>query len=178
METFDPNSAGGILRISPEQGQWIVLKTRPRCEKKVQQHCQEQEATVYLPLQKRTHRYGGRTRDFLTPLFPTYIFCAARPEQRTDLLNGRHVVRGLDVVDQAGLVRQLQTIERALQEEKMIEVMPFLKRGRTVIVRAGPMKGVEGIIERIKGRTRVVINVNMIQQAVAVEVDSADLSPA
>jgi hypothetical protein len=40
------------------------------------------------------------------------------------------------------------------------------------------MKGLEGIVSKIKGKTRVIISVDMIRQSVAVEVDGAWLAPA
>jgi transcription antitermination factor NusG len=84
----------------------------------------------------------------------------------------------LAVVDQARLLDQLRQIRIALASGDCVEVLPFLEAGRPVRVVAGPFRGLEGIITRIKGHTRVVLNVDMIQQSVAVEVDSAWLEPA
>ena len=51
-------------------------------------------------------------------------------------------------------------------------------RGNRVRVTSGPLRSLEGVIQRVKGQTRVIINVDMIRQAMAVEVDSAVLEPA
>jgi hypothetical protein len=40
------------------------------------------------------------------------------------------------------------------------------------------MAGVEGILLRRKDRLRVVLSIDLISRAVAMEVDEADLSPA
>jgi transcription antitermination factor NusG len=61
---------------------------------------------------------------------------------------------------------------------EVVEVMPYLDAGRRVKVTGGAMKGLEGIVSRLKGKTRVIINVDMIRQSVAVEVDGAWLAPA
>ena len=177
MESVIQQIPGSVLDVSLHDGRWLVLKTRPRCEKRVLQRCEELGVSAYLPLHMKTYRYGGRVREFSSPLFPGYVFCVVTPDQRTDVLQCRHVVRGLEVVDQSGLQDQLLRIERALQVQEMVEVMPFLKEGAAVRVRSGPLKGLAGMIRQVKGRTRVVINVDMIQQAVAVEVDGADLAP-
>lgn len=65
-----------------------------------------------------------------------------------------------------------------LASQDLVEVMPFLERGRRVRVTAGPLRGLEGMVQRVKGRTRIVLNVDMIRQAVSIEVDSACLGPA
>ena len=98
--------------------------------------------------------------------------------QRSSLRQNRYVANLLEVVDQTTLVSQLQQIRMALQAGDVLEVMPYLEKGKPVRVMGGPFKGLEGIILRIKGQTKVVINVDMIQQSVAVEVDSAYLGPA
>jgi transcription antitermination factor NusG len=53
-----------------------------------------------------------------------------------------------------------------------------LEKGQRVTVTHGPLRGLEGLVQRTKGRLRVVVNVDMIQQSVAVEIDSRDLVPA
>ena len=157
--------------------EWVVLRTRPRCEKKVARFCEGQGASVFLPLLSRTHRYGGRTRTFTSPLFAGYVFALLNMDQFNKVQRYQHVARLLRTVDQLGLVRQLCAIRRALNENEVVEVLPFLVEGRHVMVKFGPMKGFEGVIQRRKGKTRVVINVEMIQHSVAVELDSQDLAP-
>jgi len=157
--------------------EWVVLCTRPRCEKKVARFCEGQGASVFLPLLSRTHRYGGRTRTFTSPLFAGYVFALLNMNQFNKVQQYQNVARLLRTMDQLGLERQLSSIRRALNENEIMEVFPFLVEGRHVIVKLGPMKGFEGVIQRRKGKTRVVINVEMIQHSVAIEVDSQDVAP-
>ena len=157
--------------------EWVVLCTRPRCEKKVARFCEGQGASVFLPLLSRTHRYGGRTRTFTSPLFAGYVFALLNMNQFNKVQQYQNVARLLRTMDQLGLERQLSSIRRALNENEVVEVFPFLVEGRHVIVKLGPMKGFEGVIQRRKGKTRVVINVEMIQHSVAIEVDSQDVAP-
>ena len=105
-------------------------------------------------------------------------FCRLAGNQFETIRRQRNVAHLLRTPDQVGLVSQLRSIRQALADLEVVEVMPFLVEGRSVVVNAGRLKGVEGVIKRLKGKTRVVINVEMIQQAVAIEVDSQDLSPA
>ena len=163
----------------PAPGQaWVVLHTRPRCEKKLEAFCARNSLPAYLPLRRKVHRYGARERAFWSPLFPGYVFCVSTPPGRPMLRQNQYVANLLEVLDQAQLVGQLRHIRQALAVDDVVEVMPYLAAGRHVQVMSGPFKGLEGVVQRVKGRTKVVLNVDMIQQAVCVEVDGSCLAPA
>ena len=166
--------------IIPEPGEgqrWVVVHARPRCEKKVQAAALRQGYVVYLPLHRRTHRYGARVRTFDNPLFPGYVFCLTDQDGVRWLSQNRYTANRLEVVDQQQLVHQLRQLQAALQSGLLTEAMPYLEAGRRVRVQAGPLRGLEGLIVRIKGQTRIVLNVDMIRESVSVEVDSALLAP-
>lgn len=165
------------LRVPAGETRWCVVHTRPRAEKKLAEFARQQRMTVFLPLHRRLHRYGNRERVFSSPLFAGYVFCAADVAQRRMLQQNRHTANLLDVVDQDELVQQLLQIQRALSLGDLVEVMPYLESGHRVKVLAGPLKGVEGMILRVKGRSRIVLNVDMIRESVSVEVDSSMLGP-
>lgn len=156
---------------------WVVVHARPRCEKKVQAAARREGHTVYLPLHKRTHHYGSRVRTFDHPLFPGYVFCLTSTEGVRWLGQNRYVANCLAVEDQPRLVHQLRQLCISLQCGLMTEAMPYLETGRRVRVQAGPLRGLEGLIIRVKGQARIVLNVDMIRESVAVEVDSSLLSP-
>jgi transcription antitermination factor NusG len=56
-----------------------------------------------------------------------------------------------------------------------LEPHPYLREGRLVRVKAGAFRGVEGRLVRRRGRTRIVIAIDVLRQAAALEVDAADL---
>jgi len=165
------------LVLPPAGSAWVVVHARPRCEKKVAEFARQLKCPCYLPLHTRHHRYGARERSFSSPLFAGYVFCMADDAARRMLRQNRHTANLLEVADQAQLVGQLRQVRAALESGQLVEVMPFLESGRRVRVVAGPLRGFEGIVVRVKGQTRIVLNVDMIREAVAVEVDSAALGP-
>jgi transcription antitermination factor NusG len=57
------------------------------------------------------------------------------------------------------------------------EPHPFLTVGRRVRVKAGPLEGLEGIVVRRKNRVRLVVSLDLIHRAAAIEVEAADLEP-
>jgi transcription antitermination factor NusG len=52
-----------------------------------------------------------------------------------------------------------------------------LVAGRRVRVVRGPLAGLEGILLRRKDQFRLVLSIELIMRAVAVEVDSCDVQP-
>jgi len=150
---------------------WVVLHARPRCEKKIESFCERERIPVYLPLKRSPHQYQGRHRVFLKPLFPGYLFCLPDTKQHYTLKQNQYVANLLTVLDQAGLIHQLRQLALALAVGDAVQVMPYLEKGRRIRVTGGPFKGLEGIVERIAQKTKVVISIEMIQQSVFMEVD-------
>lgn len=167
-----------VLQPAPPEADWVVIHTRPRCEKKVAELCAQQKVDRYLPLLKRVHRYGQRVRAFMSPLFPGYLFCVLSRSQQSFFRQNRHVANLLPVLDPERLIVQLRHIRTALDTGDDVEVLPYLEVGKAVRVMQGPLRGVEGVIARVKGKTRIVINVDMIRESVSMEIDASFLDPA
>ena len=55
------------------------------------------------------------------------------------------------------------------------EPHPYLKVGRRVRVKYGPLAGIEGFLVRRKDKFRVVISIDLIMRSIAAEVQVADL---
>lgn len=172
-----PSAPQEELVVYPDPRRWVVVHARPRCEKKLAEAARQNGIRVYLPVYVRTHRYGGRIRRFSSPLFTGYLFCCGDVMQRQWLRQNHYAANVLAVLDQERFVDQLRRVQAAVTSGLPVEVMPFLETGRPVRIVAGPMRGSEGVVVRIRGTDRVLLSVDMIQQAVVVEVDSSALTP-
>jgi len=157
---------------------WVVAHTRPRCEKKLVNFCRLHSVHSYLPLLETAHRYGGRVRRFSKPLFSGYVFALTGVRAKTLLRQNRYVANLLETSRQAELVLQLRDICKALLAGRMVQVEEYFECGRRVRIVGGPLKGVEGVIIRRRNETRVLLKVDLIRQAISVEVNTADLMSA
>jgi len=157
--------------------QWAVIHSRPRCEKRIAEFCQQRGLPCYLPILAKRRTYGRRVRVFEHPVFPGYLFALADAPGRQLLRQNQRVANLLEVPDQATLIRQLDQVKTALDQHDTFELLPQIVEGTRVTVQAGPLKGVEGVVSRFKNRTRVVLNIDFIQQALAVEVEAEWLIP-
>jgi transcription antitermination factor NusG len=150
---------------------WYVLHLRSRAEKKVAEVCQKRGLSYYLPLRRETRIYQRRKVTFEKPLFPGYLFAAFDHDGRIEVLKTNHVVRIIQPASTRELLHELAQIRRALRAQPDLNACPPLAKGVHVRIKGGPFMGVEGVISTLKGETRVTLNVDMIGQAVAVEVD-------
>jgi transcriptional antiterminator RfaH len=157
---------------------WFVAHTRPRCEKKLKEYCEREGLPATLPCYRSLHRYRGKTVTFLKPLFPGYLFLQILTEQKQKIYQSDHVANLLVVHDQALFVRQLGEILRALETDLEIRLAPHIGEGSRVLIKSGPLRGMEGWVERRSGASVVLLRLDFIGQAAAVKLQADELEPA
>lgn len=159
----------------PDQPGWAVCHTKPRCEKRLAQAFSCCQFEHYLPLLVSLRNYGRRTKRFDKPLFPGYVF-GRLPNDRS--LPGpllQYLVRIIMVEDQRKFLSQLQTIYRTLQAGFPVRLHPLIRKGTRVKVNAGPLRGVEGIVDDPANPKGVVVSVDFLQQGVLIKVPPESL---
>jgi len=125
----------------------------------------------YLPLRKETKIYQRRKVTVQKPVFPGYFFVSFDLDGQVELLKSSNVVRIINVPRQRALLHELAQVRKALSVDSTLGAVKALTRGRLVRITAGPFMGVEGMVSAIKGMNVVRLNVDLIGQAIAVEVD-------
>jgi len=163
-----PNIAG---EWAGNDGSWHVLHVRPRCEKKMAAYCANARLQCYLPLRLERKKYQRRQVEVQKPLFPCYVFARFRPEQRVFILQSGRIARILEVKDQVKFVSEIEQIRKAIETDPGLHACPAITTGMMVRITEGPFAGLEGIVIKYKGCARVILNVDMIGQGVAIEVD-------
>ena len=81
------------------------------------------------------------------------------------------------MVDQLIFLRYLCQIKRALDRKATLDPHPYLKTGKQCRVVAGALAGMEGIILRKNKKTKILLRVDMLGLAAAVEIDADLLEP-
>jgi transcription antitermination factor NusG len=155
---------------------WYALYTRHQHENAVAKVLAYKGFEAFLPLCATAHRWKDRTKKLSLPLFPCYVFLKLKTalERRLDILTtpGLH-----SVVSNAGQPiaiphAEIDAIRRAVESGSGIEPHPLLKCGDWVRVKRGPLTGIEGILVRKKNVYRLVLSVEILGKAAALEVDA------
>jgi transcription antitermination factor NusG len=156
---------------------WFVAHTKPRREKKLVEYCQRQGFAATLPCYDSAHKYRGKTVVFRKPLFPGYVFLKLEPEQKQTVRQNDHVANLLEVFDQETFREQLENILLALETDMEVRLAPVIGEGMRVRIKAGPLQGLEGWVEKRYGMTTVLLRLDFINQAAAVKIDADMLTP-
>jgi transcription antitermination factor NusG len=157
---------------------WFVAHTRARCEKKLQQFCLDRAIAVTLPCYKSVRKYPRKTVTFEKPLFPGYVFLKLLPSQKQVVRQNDCVANLLTVSDQETFAQQIAEILGALKSGVPVFLAPEIGVGTRVRIKFGPLRGLEGWVEERYGRTTVLLRLDFIGQAAAVQLQVEDFEPA
>jgi transcription antitermination factor NusG len=70
------------------------------------------------------------------------------------------------------LILELSAVKKLIETQFVVDPYPALKEGTLCRVRSGPLAGLEGRVDRRKNPTRLVIQVSILGQGAAVEIDA------
>ena len=161
--------------------QWYAIHTRSNFEKRVADELSAKGIENYLASYEEMHQWKDRKQKVDLPLFPGYVFTRFYdcPEARIAVLRTAGVVRilgqssGIEAVPE----HELETVRSILRSKLPCYAHPFLREGSWVRVRRGALRGMEGLLVRVKNQTRLVVSISLLSQSVAAEVDAGDVEP-
>ena len=171
--------ASSVLQISPA---WYAVYAQVRHESKVYTRLTAKSFECLFPQMERWSRRRDRRKKIQVPIFPGYLFV------RTILDNHEQV----KILQTPGVVRLVRNKDGPLpvpdnQINSLITLMgnapaltshPYLREGMRVRIANGPLYGCEGILVRKRNeKARLVVAIDIIQQAVSVELSEEDVEP-
>ncbi|PYS31289.1 MAG: antitermination protein NusG [Acidobacteria bacterium] len=160
---------------------WYAIYTRPRHEKQVYEDLKNRNIEAFLPIYKVRRRWSDRYKIIEEPLFKNYLFVNVEYERRYhDTLRPYGAVAFVTFDGKPAQIPEpeIEAIRRLVTSELPYNPHPYLKIGRRVRVRSGPLEDCEGILIRKKGLTRLVLSIHLLQQSVSAEVDADSVEPA
>jgi transcription antitermination factor NusG len=166
--------------IATGQKQWYAAYTCPRSEKRVSAALRAQEVESFLPTYKAVHRWkNGVKAELDLALFPGYVFVRIHLRERLGVLKvpGLVTLVGFGGGPSALPNADIEALQNGLRLR--CEPHPFLRTGQRVTVKSGPLRGVSGIlVDRRQNGYRLVVSVELIGQACAIEVEACDVDSA
>ena len=167
-----------VLPAKYLETRWYAARTKSRHEKKVAEHLAGKGIVNFLPLYKAQHRWKDRVARVDLPLFPGYIFVQFPLRERLKVLEIPGVANLVSFKGEPAPLPELdiERLRQGLSANVYAEPHPYLKVGRKVRIKGGPLRGLEGILERKKEDSfRVVISIDLIMRSVLVEVEMGDV---
>ena len=156
---------------------WFAVWTRSRHEQVVRDQLDTKGFEAFLPTIPRWSRWKDRKKKIDWPLFPGYCFARFDPDQRLAVLTCTGVARIVSFDGEIAAIPDVEIdgIRTLVQSEMQYDPCPLIREGTMVEVAHGPLKGVIGRLQRKGSHARLVLAVDLIGQAVSVEVDAADV---
>ncbi|HEY7059825.1 MAG TPA: UpxY family transcription antiterminator [Vicinamibacterales bacterium] len=156
---------------------WYAVWTRSRHEQVVRDQLERKGYEAFLPTVTRWSRWKDRRKKIDWPLFPGYVFARFESQRSLPVLTCNGVV---SIVSFNGDIApipadEIEAIRRLVESDLQYDPCPLIREGTMVEVVHGPLKGVVGRLTRKGSHARLMLAVDLIGQAVSVEVDASDV---
>jgi transcription antitermination factor NusG len=161
-----------------ERAPWYAIHTRSRHEKRVLDELVRKDVEAFLPTITRWSRWKDRRKKIDWPLFPGYCFARFDTTAVLPVLKCPGVVAIVSIEGKPAPIpsEEIESIRTLVTSDLKYDPCPLIKEGALVEVTTGPLRGVVGRLVRKGAHARLVLSVDLIGQAVSVEVDAADVT--
>jgi transcription antitermination factor NusG len=153
---------------------WFGLRVKQRSEFRACGELSLRGFEAFLPSQRVRRRWSDRTQVVEEPLFPGYLFCRFERSDRIRILETPGVIQvvgfgeRLAPIDEA----EIDAIQRMVASRVELTPWPYLGAGQQIVIDAGPLAGVRGVVIRTEtGNPRVVVSVTLMQRSITAEID-------
>ena len=163
------------------------IRTRTNRELIARDQLRALDVPEFLPFYSRISNWSDRRKTLSRPLFPGYLFAQVDPRDPSPVWRAAAVVQiiGLGSHGSGGCAIDPATIEnlmRATADPSRVEPAEYpaqgFARGELVTITRGPLAGLRGTIERTKGARRLIVAVDILARACAVELRERDVLKA
>src|ERR1700722_15433068 len=158
---------------------WFALRVRSNHERITVAHLRERGYEEFAPSYKIERRWSDRIKQIDQFLFPGYIFCRFDPNDRLPIMTAPGVVDvvGFGKTPERIPDAEVERVRRMVESGLPITPYPYMQVGQAVLIERGPLTGVEGILVEVKGKTRLVVSVELLRRSVSAEVDRNAIRP-
>jgi transcription antitermination factor NusG len=182
-ETHPGAQNGGSLSINHFETcsytNWLAIQVRPRSERLIALVLKHKGYEEFLTLHRVRRQWSDRVKDVELPLFPGYVFARMSSHMSGPIVTTSGVIRIVGIGNapvpvEDSEIEMLQSVARS-----GLAVAPWssVQVGQRVRILAGPLRGTEGLVARLKDKWRLVVAVTLLPRSVAVEIDHDWITP-
>ena len=163
---------------SQEGFPWFCIRTRSNCERMVATALENRGYQPFLPTYQSARQWSDRMVENTTPLFPGYLFCRFDPSYRTPVLSAPGVVSVIGFTGEPVAIpdAEIEAVRALVRSGLPLSPSGYFREGQRVRINRGALEGVEGTLVKIKGATRFVVSIPLLQRSVTVEIDPRSIS--
>ena len=153
---------------------WFAVYTKPRTEKKIFSELSNYGIETYLPLKKELRQWHDRKKWIEIPIISSYIFVRVNNLEYRKVFEVKNFVRYVSYNGRAAPIpdREIDAMKRAVENNLSLSVeRGILKKGKTITIASGPLKGITGEITDIKGKKKLYIRVKNAGFSLSINID-------
>lgn len=162
------------VTYSPEDNSlpWLAVYVKHRHEKNVAATLTRRGYESFLPLYTKLMRDSKRSE---LPLFPGYVFCRSGNKDALRIISTPGVFTIVSFGTTPALVpdHEIDAIKRLEKLGLQPQPWPYIapSPGERVCFKAGPLRGIEGVVVENGHQKWIIVSVHLLQRSVAVKVD-------
>ena len=154
---------------------WYAVYVKSRYEKKTAKLLDDRHIETYLPLIGRLKQWSDRKKIVEEPLFKSYLFVRTDLKDYFDILNTPGIVKfvtfeGKPVAVPDNQIVAVRSYVGEFDNEEAYEPLPDLHEGQIVEIAHGQMKGLVGRLVEIKGKQRLIVNIEAVGKSLPISV--------
>lgn len=165
--------------IAPHSYYWHAVYTKSRAEKKAQQELQTQGIEAFLPVQRKLRQWSDRKKWVEIPLMSGYLFVRICRKEYDQVLQSNYVVSYVRFDGTAAIVpdEQIECLKLMLKQENTpVEITrEKLKPGQMVEVISGPLMGLKGKLQKMRGKKKVAIELQQLGYSALIEIEADNI---
>lgn len=156
---------------------WIAVYTKSRHEQIVINELSKKDIESFCPMFKERRQWSDRKKWVHFPLFRSYVFARIHLKENIFVLQTIGVNKIVKFQNKISIIpdQVINDIKNIVDGGYKIQQVDYFIKGDEVSVVSGPLKGVNGIIQDLKGDSRLIMKVEAIRQAFSIEISSEQL---
>jgi transcription antitermination factor NusG len=158
---------------------WYAVYVKSRAEKKAQIELQQKGIENFLPLQRKLRQWSDRKKWVEMPLIPGYLFVRISRKEYDLTLQSTQVVSFVRFEGTAATIpdNQIDYLKLMLKQDNLdIEMSrETFEPGQMIEVIAGPLIGIRGKLVRIKGKSKVAVELEQLGYSALIEILAEDI---
>ena len=157
-----------------EDKKWFAVYVKSRSEKKVFKLLGDIDIEVFLPLITRVKQWSDRRKKVEEPLFRSYLFVNISLSNYYNVLQVPGVLKFISFENKPVPVpeNQIAAIKHYINDIDMHDITNYdvFKEGELVRIKTGQMKDLVGRFVKIKGKHRIIIDIESVGQSLPINV--------